>query len=1084
VATPAAVDYLIFFEEPPVASRSGREAMPGKLDVNSSANRTYRANLLSRQDEAIVALEKLLSRPLPVTHRYTVATNGIAIRLSEMEAREAGRLPGIKIVVPGTVRFPQTDAGPAWIGAPDLWDGSQSGGLPGTRGEGILIGIIDTGINLGHPSFAGVGQDGYAHVNPMGAGNFIGFCASDPGHYQCNDKLIGVWAWPEVGNDPEDDYGHGSNVAGIAAGNVVTLTYQAPALVLTPTLSGVAPHANLIAYDVCLSGLGCPDTATLAAIDQALIDGVDVVNFSIGSPARDPWQDPVALAFLAARDAGVFVATSAGNGGPGWGSIDSPANAPWMTTAANSTHDARFDNKLLGLSGGAIPPPGSLTGSSITGGYGPAPIVYAAGYTNGVGLDDGRCAVSFPAGTWSSGEIVFCRAGGPSSGQKALNVAAGGAGGIVIGAETTFYQQLGIDRLSLPGMNLLKADADALQAWLSAGTGHTATINGTVRAFDSGYGDEIYSSSSRGPALLAGDVLKPNVAAPGTKIWAASMSGAPLGPPTLAFYTGTSQASPHVTGAAALLRALHPGWSVSEIESALMTTSLGGTVPGASGATPAVPFDVGAGRLDLGAAARAGLFLAESAVNFRAANPALGGQPAQLNLASLANEQCVQVCSWRRALTSGLALTVTWTITVPTPLSMTLTVSPSLFSLAPAAKQTITVTADVTTLPAGSWAFGEIRLQETSGLAPAAHLPVAARSALARLPERLQVDTRQNAGSLLIPGLQATGVVSLSASNYGLVPGQVTGRILSQDPTRSSPYDNLNDGTTFHITVTVPGGTRRLIAEILSSEAIDVELFVGVDGGDGVPQPGEEICASATPGWQEACDLLDPAPGLYWVLVQNWAESSAAPDAVSLATAVLPDADSLNSFLSGPLGMAVSGTFDLRFHWDLPALRAGEHWYGAFDIGSGAGPPGDLALVPVNLIRHPDEIAFQSTPITITVGLPATFTVALQPNVTPHDLTYAITATIPAGLSYVADSAAPPASVSADQLHWQLSLPKLEPDPVVLTYRAGLSGSLCAGTGTSDLVYRTSDPGSKRIELRLDTGLFCRQTYLPLLRKP
>lgn len=216
--------------------------------------------------------------------------------------------------------------------------GELASAITGYKGEGIVVGIIDSGINMQHPSFAEVGGDGYEHINPLGQGTFIGFC--DPSHPDyhasivCNNKLIGAWAFADTkgvsnfdtgAKSPNDEDGHGTHTASTVAGNII----DNPEIngVNFTRISGVAPHANIIAYDVCgyVSGgvysANCTGAALMDAVDQALIDGVDVINYSI-SGGVNPWNDYVEIAFLNARTAGTVVSASAGNNGPTVGTVN------------------------------------------------------------------------------------------------------------------------------------------------------------------------------------------------------------------------------------------------------------------------------------------------------------------------------------------------------------------------------------------------------------------------------------------------------------------------------------------------------------------------------------------------------------------------------------------------------------------------------------------------------------------------------------------------------------------------------------------------------------------------------------------
>ncbi|MCU0990098.1 MAG: S8 family serine peptidase, partial [Xanthomonadales bacterium] len=223
----------------------------------------------------------------------------MALDLTEAEAAELARSTLLQSITRDTRQRLDTDAGPEWIGAGDIWNGLA--GYPEARGENIVVGVIDSGINWEHPSFSDPSGDGYDHVNPFG--EQLGLC-DDP-EVECNDKLIGVYDFVE--DDPStddvveentkgrDNDGHGSHVASIAAGNRANVVLNGSA---NATLSGVAPRANLVTYRVCFVGEpagadtgGCAASAILSAIDQAVEDGVAVINYSIGSSPSDPWAN-------------------------------------------------------------------------------------------------------------------------------------------------------------------------------------------------------------------------------------------------------------------------------------------------------------------------------------------------------------------------------------------------------------------------------------------------------------------------------------------------------------------------------------------------------------------------------------------------------------------------------------------------------------------------------------------------------------------------------------------------------------------------------------------------------------------------
>lgn len=265
--------YIIQLQDPPLASYRG--GIPGleatnptvrgeaKLDSKSPASLAYLDYLQGQQVRLLQAMEQRLGRPMEVLYRYQHAFNGLAVRLTSLESGIVARLPGVRMVQQETIEYPLTDRGPAFIGAPAIWDGSATPGGIGTMGEGIVIGMIDTGINHASPSFADIGGDGYDHENPWGTGNYVGVCVSNPDF--CNDKLIGAWCMvsdPADPDCPEDSNGHGSHTSSTAGGNIVTMALDTPnGYVYTATLSGVAPHANIVMYDACVES--CPGAALL-----------------------------------------------------------------------------------------------------------------------------------------------------------------------------------------------------------------------------------------------------------------------------------------------------------------------------------------------------------------------------------------------------------------------------------------------------------------------------------------------------------------------------------------------------------------------------------------------------------------------------------------------------------------------------------------------------------------------------------------------------------------------------------------------------------------------------------------------------
>ena len=252
--------YLIMLSDAPLANYeggiTGLEATnptargENKLDAESSESRSYIHYLDEQRAEAIEGINKSLDRELKVVYEYVAAMNGFAAEMTPEEAAQVAALPDVLLVQRDQEFELQTDAGPTWMGAPGIWSGTDTGGLPGTLGEGVIVGVIDTGIDPWNPSFADIGGDGYDHTNPWGSGTYVGVC--DSGHpsydatFPCNDKLIGAWGYATVnGGDPRDANGHGSHTASTAAGNFVYDTVITTTAVFTADISGIAPHANV-----------------------------------------------------------------------------------------------------------------------------------------------------------------------------------------------------------------------------------------------------------------------------------------------------------------------------------------------------------------------------------------------------------------------------------------------------------------------------------------------------------------------------------------------------------------------------------------------------------------------------------------------------------------------------------------------------------------------------------------------------------------------------------------------------------------------------------------------------------------------
>jgi Subtilase family/PA domain/Viral BACON domain len=564
------------------------------LNIHSPAVQAYVAQLNIQHAQFLDAAAQIIGHNLKPRFDYHYALNGMALRLTPGEAARLRRLPGVKslridrafkpvtgVPIPGTAAY--TFPSRSWIGADSVWTlptfNTGVGATPNdNEGEGIVVADLDTGINAANSSFAADGPDGYSISDPLGSNNYLGVCdpnnASDgtlvsgspPQAYQsgfpCNNKLIGAYTYTIGSNDPaspQDSEGHGSHTMSIAAGNY-TVTNIAG---INFNVSGMAPHANIIAYDVCDTTDQCLESASVAAVDQAIQDystlkAADpggfkgmVLNYSIGG-SDDPYQDPVDQAFEAAEQAGIFVSAAAGNGGP-----ENPSNsvtpgsqypvqhlAPWLMTVGASTHDGQFGpNGLSGFTGGTnpSPPSGSISGQGATGAYGPDQIIYAGSSTytysaqyyswlesnyssqtysqsgetypqpsGDAAADAAQCFYPFavPSGQAFStpqfpvGAIVLCDRGTIALVDKADNVKQGQAGGVVIATTSSSSQQMVAEQYDIPGLLVDTTDGDTLRAWIIGNPTDTlqAQITGaSYMSGDTADADYVAGFSSRGP---------------------------------------------------------------------------------------------------------------------------------------------------------------------------------------------------------------------------------------------------------------------------------------------------------------------------------------------------------------------------------------------------------------------------------------------------------------------------------------------------------------------------------------------------------------------------------------------------------
>jgi subtilisin family serine protease len=963
--------WIVELADPPVVRFDGKNAATqsaNTLNATAPEKNDQRLDLLSPQSVAYTRylddrMEQFLSSTASVAGgapeiraRYKNLLNGVALRLTEEQAKLVRALPGVKNVIPNEIHHIETDAGPVLIGASQFWTGV--GGLPSAQGEGIVIGIIDTGINWDHVSFQDPAPDGYNHTNPFG--NQLGECSKP--EVPCNDKLIGVYDFTDEGSMGKGTHFHGSLVASVAAGNRLNVVIEG----VNTQLQGVAPRANIISYKACreddpateeVDEEGCPSTDIISGLEQALTDGVDVVNMSLGGGQFSPWSTYDML-FLDLRNAGVFTATSAGNNGPDPSSGTNPGLAPWVLAVAAASHTRLTGARLENLSGGATTPPQGIAGEGLDpingspNGVGPVDIVFAGDFGNAL-CGTGEAAVGVPScneissasnpfapGTFN-GEIVVCERGNYGRVEKGLNVMLAGAGGYILINSESFGESLRLDNHCIPGIHVGYSQGKELKTWLASGGGHMGTMGPFGLSYENGVADILADFSSQGPNTTVPGTLVPDITAPGVSILGAGKENNDL-----ESSNGTSFSSPHVAGGGALLLSADPSLTPSQLQSMIQTTAT--TQVRSYKGNKATPFEMGSGRIQLAEAFHAGLFMHVTGQEFLLANPATGGDPSSLNLPSLVNESCQGMCRFSRTVTDR-AGGGTWTASAQNfPAGTQISITPANFSLSSGASQTLTIDFILAPETIGDWVFGEILLTST-GL-PDQHLTVAVSYFGGDLPPRWDINSSQDGGWVDFLLKLPSALPDATFTSSELVKPDKFSETLIEDPSRDDPYDNIQGVMTQWFQV--PENTHWFSNRTLTSSATDLDLYVGHDSdGDGIAEESELLCESITPSDIENCDLLSPVAGDYWVLVQNWAASGPPGDEATLASAIVGPSGDSRLAATGPGIIAADEPFKVRLSWDNVNALPGEEWLSAVSIGSTRDKPGNIGIVPVHFER-------------------------------------------------------------------------------------------------------------------------------------
>ena len=745
--------YIVTLTDKPIATYGGevkglRATRPDKgerVSVKSDRAKRYRAYLEEQQADAAA---RVGAKPLK---HYAVSLNGFATSLTPDQARTLQHAPGVLSVTQDRPRKLASNKNPVDFlklsGSSGVW--AALGGKK-NAGRGVVVGILDSGYWPESKSFAGkplgtaqpttadpyqpyrVGTD-TIKMKKADGGTFTGTCQAGDSFtgQECNTKVIGARSFSTIYKSqtpasqrtdflsPRDGDGHGTHVGSTAAGNAgVSASVGGHSF---GKISGVAPAAKLAIYKVAFTSKTEPEAVVytgdaLAAIDAAITDGVDVINYSVSS--SDTLDDPVDRAYLSAASAGIFVATAAGNAGPGAATLNHVV--PWVTTVGASTVAPYAGTVVLGNGK-------KYAGISTTvfGKVGSARLVTARSVkrASAPGGDADLCASDTLSHAKAAGKIVVCDRGVVDRVEKSAEVKRVGGKGMVL-VNLTENSTDG-DTHAVPTVHLNVPFGPAVKKYAKK-SGATATLkDGNLSSTPSRY-PQITSFSSRGPSVgTGGDLLKPDIAAPGVSVLAA------VAPPSnenrkFDFYSGTSMASPHIAGIAALYFGVHPKWSPMAVKSAIMTTA--SRVKKANGKRSRDYLAQGAGNVRPDRMFNPGVifdsgeqdwlsFLAGEGFDTDTGIAAI--DPSDYNSPSIAIGKLVGSQTVTRKLTAVKAGSYRTTISVP---GVTATVSPSIVNFSNAGEtKTVKITLTRTDAPFSKPTFGSVKF---AGAGTAAGVPI------------------------------------------------------------------------------------------------------------------------------------------------------------------------------------------------------------------------------------------------------------------------------------------------------------------------------------------------------------------------
>ncbi|WP_426998061.1 S8 family serine peptidase [Pseudarthrobacter sp. N5] len=946
-----------------------------KLEAGGQNFKAYDAHL--RKEQRDVAAKQGVTP----AKQFTAALNGFVAELTAHQAAELAKDSKVLAVSPDVENSPDyTTTDFLKLTGPDGVWAKQYGG-EASAGKGVVVGVIDTGYAPDNPFLQGEAvqplngkaqpgvpyrtADGRIAMLKSDGTTFQGECQKGVGTGAafdgslCNSKVVSARYFADTFLQtvapehrarqellsPVDVASHGTHTASTSAGNAnIEQVIDGASFGKS---SGVAPAAKVAVYKICweddnpATG-GCYTSSSVDAINAAVTDGVDVLNYSISGNTNST-SDPVALAFLNAAAAGVFVSASAGNSGPAVSTVNHAS--PWLTTVAAST----FPSDLLGtvkVSDGSLYRGASIMKTDVNN----APVVIAGDAAAAGAAAPNLCGPGTLDAAKVSGKVVVCDRGVVDRKAKSLEVQNKGGVGMILVNVTTGSEDA--DNHSVPTIHINIPKSLDLKSKLAGNPALTVSlVKGDLTGDPQAPAPQIAGFSSRGPSLASGgDLLKPDISAPGVNVLAGVSAignhGAQFG-----FMSGTSMAAPHIAGFGALVLSKQPKWTPAMVKSAMMTTAY--PLVNADGTANRDPFAGGAGHIDSTRVLDPGLVY-NSDVNqwlaflngqgVETGSPELGTIAARdLNLPSIALGSLVGEIQVKRQLTALVPGMYRPEVSIP---GVAVHVEPQALNFAKAGQtREVTITIKNVSAPVGKFTTGTLTWKGPRTVSS----PIAVRPVDARIAPSFAFSSATGTGSGTLD-LVSGSDNPIAVAVEGLAP-------LAQVATTKTPgaYAPRTDDHNQVVAVTVPAGAKFARLGI-QAEVENVDWDMVVYG------PNGTVTQVATASASEFLDLDNPPAGRYFIAANLYSTPDNGP-ANARVQAVSLSGDARNLTVNPNPIVAANGTATTATaNWSglsdgsyLARLSLGDNgiktWVGV-SVGAGAAsaPAGSPAAVAVDAV--------------------------------------------------------------------------------------------------------------------------------------